>query len=112
MDLRTLERASLPPSPSLPPPSLFPGQDGAIRQLSTRVNIMNRRGRSISERARVLARRKDVPSLQTYFRSLVDNTLGFGNNPAAAGRGRDPSLRWVRYLSGSRRTRPKQSGTR
>ena len=36
---------------------------------------------------------------QAYRRIRITgstNTLGFGNNPAAAGRGRDPSQRWVR----------------
>ena len=38
---------------------------------------------------------------QAYRRMPITrstNALGFGNNPAAAGRGRDPSQRWVRHL--------------
>jgi hypothetical protein len=43
-------------------------------------------------RARVPARREDVLSLKVYSRIQVRYALGSDNDPAAAGRGRDPSL--------------------
>ena len=42
-------------------------------------------------RARVPARREDVPNSAMHLRPPSRQVLGFGNSPAAAGRGRDPS---------------------
>jgi len=61
---------------------------GSGRSAGDRVGVRARqiRGGHASPRA---ARMYD--NLKAYFRPRSDHTLGFGNNPAAAGRGRDPS---------------------
>jgi hypothetical protein len=53
-------------------------------------------------RARVPARREGVLELNGVFSPLIREGSGFGNGPAAAGRGRDPSQRWGRFVNPSR----------